>query len=579
MRFRRIIVAVVAVLAPSGLCAQTVLGRLINEATGEAVDGAFVVLVDSAGGEHGGILTDDDGRYFARAPGPGTYRLKVERIGFATRYSDPLALGAGETVAHNMSLSFQAIELAAIRVEGEQRCDVRPGEGARTAEVWDEARKALRLAAWTEEQEAVRFRVVRYEREVDPASGRVITENRSGRSGYAFGSPFRSVPAEDLAEKGYIREEPDGGWTYLAPDAEVLLSDSFLDGHCFELRAGDDPDLIGLGFRPVQRGETRDIRGVMWLDRATAQLRRLEFDYMELPYPVEGGGFGGFIEFARVRGGPWIVREWRIRMPNNVTEHHEYVPSMGVDRTSYRVRSISEAGGEVHDVVDRQGRELDPEAAGGVLTGVVFDSTGIVAKAAVTVTLPGVGVDVRTDNTGRFRVSGLGGGRYGVVVTPRRWEYPWPPPERTQVEVPEDGVTAVRMTLPTGAELAAAWCGTLPDSLPAMVVGRVLSAANGAAIPRAQVILSWNRVDVDPNWSGWTTTAGGATARTDDGGWFRVCGVPVESEVRMVALRPEDDPRRVVQWLWDPTVMRPQGTVAAGLAADQRMLRQDLELH
>jgi len=572
---RTILLAGALLLAAAPAAAQTIIGRLVNQATGEPVDGAFVVLVDTAGAEHGGVLTNDDGRFFARAPGPGTYRLKVERIGFATRFSEPIGVAAGETVAHTMSLSFEAIALAAIRVEGEQRCRVRPGEGERTAEVWEEARKALRLAAWTQEQEAVRFRAVQYERVLDPA-GRVLSEQRRSRTGYNRGSPFRSVPAEELAREGYVVREPDGSWVYRAPDAEVLLSESFLDTHCFELREGEEEALIGLAFRPVDARGPADIRGTMWLDRETAELRRLEFDYTELPFPVDAAGLGGAIEFDRVRGGPWIVRDWSIRMPEDVAMVHENMPNMGINRTRYEIRSIKEAGGEVYDVVDAAGASLE-EAEGGAITGVVYDSAGFVALAGVRVTVVGANVEVRTGRDGRFRVDGLMGGVYGIALTPRHWAYPWPAPERTEVEVPEDGVTQVRLTLPSDDDLAEAWCPAAPDSLPGVVVGRV-TRATGAPAPRARVMLAWSELHIARNWASIRQEELGTEAVAGPDGWFRACGVPVRGAVRLTAMEPDGDADRAMRRLRRARRSGSERGVATVRFGEDRLLRQDLVL-
>lgn len=558
--------------------AQMVIGQLVEESTGDPLEGAFVVLIDSAGGEHGGVLTNDEGRFFLRAPAAGDYRLRVERIGFSTRLSEPLALVVGETTTHKMRLSFEAIALEEIRVEGEQRCDVRPGEGQLTAQVWDEAQKALRLAAWTEEQEAVRFRVVKYTRELDPGTGRVLEEHRTGRSGYGFGSPFRSVSAEQLAGEGYIRQLADGTWEYRAPDAEVLLSDSFLDNHCFELRRSEDSDLIGLGFRPVERGGLPDIWGTMWLDRATAQLQRLDFNYTEMPYDVDPTRLGGFIRFARVRGGPWVVREWRIRMPNGVREVHEYAHALGVNQTRYEMGTISEAGGEVYDVIDRAGRGLE-DVTGGSISGVVYDSTGFVGKAGATVTVRGAGIETRTDNAGRFTVTGLVGGRYGITVTPRNWQYPWPAPEAAEVEVEEEGSARLRVTLPTADQLAEAWCPTGPETPSGVIVGRATSATNGAIAARSLIVVSWHELDVRADFAAFRDEQMGALTTADDQGWFLVCGVPTEGEVRVLALPPDGDPERAVRRIWQFDAPPPAGTARIRFAVDQRLVRQELRLY
>ena len=61
--------------------------------------------------------------------------------------------------------------------------------------------------------------------------------------------------AEDLLESGFIRRVDDGGFDYFGPDASVLLSDAFLDTHCFRLVAREDlPEAVGLAFDPVRKG-------------------------------------------------------------------------------------------------------------------------------------------------------------------------------------------------------------------------------------------------------------------------------------------------------------------------------------
>jgi hypothetical protein len=82
--------------------AQTVRGVLREEGTGGPIGGAFIVLLDEDGGRPGrdiGTLTDDDGRFQLRAPEPGRYRLRAERIGFKSTLSEVIELEAGATVA------------------------------------------------------------------------------------------------------------------------------------------------------------------------------------------------------------------------------------------------------------------------------------------------------------------------------------------------------------------------------------------------------------------------------------------------------------------------------------------------
>ena len=52
----------------------------------------------------------------------------------------------------------------------------------------------------------------------------------------------------------------------------------------------------------------------MWVDRASAELRRLEFRYANVS-PEEQEKAGGDVEFKRVHDGTWLISRWNIRMP------------------------------------------------------------------------------------------------------------------------------------------------------------------------------------------------------------------------------------------------------------------------
>jgi hypothetical protein len=133
--------------------------------------------------------------------------------------------------------------------------------------------------------------------------------------------PFRSALPHDLAFGGWVRRQGQAGLKFYAPDAEVLLSESFLGLHCFRLvRSEAAPGrLLGIEFEPAPGRRVGrpipDIRGVLWLDRETGELRSLEFGYarLELPVPIEP--LGGRVEFDHLPDGGWIVQSWEIRTP------------------------------------------------------------------------------------------------------------------------------------------------------------------------------------------------------------------------------------------------------------------------
>lgn len=337
------------------LGAQTVRGELVDPA-GKPVAGTLVVLLDAGGGERERTLTDEAGRFVLDAPGGGTYRLRAERIGYPTTVSPPLELAVGQALDYRMSVGADAVHLEGLVVTGVRRpCRVRPAEGAETAALWEEARKALNAAAWGKERRLFRFRMVRHERELDPRTLRVRSERLHEDSGLGENT-YVSLPAETLAREGFIRDDGDAAVFY-APDAQVLLSDEFLDGHCFRVQAGEGEErgLVGLAFEPIRGRKLPDIRGVLWVDARTAELRHLEYRYTGLKLGRGGDRVGGRIEFERLPTGAWIVRRWWIRMP-----------LVGPQRPRRRVAVVGlrEEGGEVREIrtrePDAEGRRAEP---------------------------------------------------------------------------------------------------------------------------------------------------------------------------------------------------------------------------
>ena len=127
--------------------------------------------------------------------------------------------------------------------------------------------------------------------------------------------PWKSVPVDDLLSGGFVRPEGDGS-VYYAPDAEVLLSDPFLDTHCMRLTEGRDESkgLIGLAFEPLEDRGVTEISGTLWVDPATGELQWLDYRYEELDVPNRER-LGGRVSFGGLPNGTWIVRDWSIRMP------------------------------------------------------------------------------------------------------------------------------------------------------------------------------------------------------------------------------------------------------------------------
>jgi hypothetical protein len=92
---------------------------------------------------------------------------------------------------------------------------------------------------------------------------------------------------------------------------------------------------------------------VLWLDRASAELRSLEYHYRDVPHDVPTERLGGRVEFDRLPDGTWIVRRWWIRMPIVETRRDRFrKPDGGAvqERERSVLTGLKEEGGEVVEV-------------------------------------------------------------------------------------------------------------------------------------------------------------------------------------------------------------------------------------
>lgn len=478
-----VLVCLGATVAGDAVSAQTIAGTVVEAGTSQPLPGAFIVLEDEAGKRQGGVLAGEAGRFVLRAPAPGQYRLIAQLIGYEDGVGPLLTVGAGESVQQRLEVPVRAIDLEGIRVEVERRCYGRPDRELRTGRLWEEARKALTIAAWAEKQEALRFRMVERRRELDAVTLRTTAMQETGRRGYYDSSPYLSLPAEELEAEGYVQSAADGLWDHYAPDAEVLLSDSFLDTHCFRVREGEAPDLVGLAFEPVPGRRMPEIEGVLWLDRGTAELQHLDFRYVNLPYPHgDWPQVGGRVEFERLATGIWIVRRWRIRMPLAAERTGGY----GGDRQSLDLVSLVEDAAEVSQVRTRDGTLL-AEVTTATLYGTVEDSATGAPLAGATVELVPTGRSATTGPEGAYRMSGVAGGQFQLRVTHPDLELlgAEPPPVDVQVDPGRATRVPVSVALSTPARELCAGAGSFRD--PVVLHGTVLDPVDREPVPGAVV--------------------------------------------------------------------------------------------
>jgi len=514
-------------MVPGHGVAQTVLARVVDADSRAPVQGALAYLLDSGGATVRNVLTDQIGRaLFVNVPS-GTYRVRVEMIGRATQETSVLEVGPGAARQIEIALASSAILLEGIEVRADERCTVRPDEGLAIARVWEEARKALTAAAFTERQDYYRYRTELYERDLDREARVVLRSSSSERQ--AFGRvPFQSVPVEELLTQGFVRQGPDGGNIFHAPDAEVLLSDAFLDAHCLRLREGrrESEGLVGVAFEPVGERSRRlaDIVGTLWLDPETAELRWLEYRYVNILPGIATDLIGGRVEFQRLENGTWIIPEWWIRMPRLVQE----IGGMGAPRV--RIDGYRQSGGRVTEVRSSGGAGF-LRGETGTIEGFVQDSLGILPLRGVRVGVVGSNQMVFTDDEGRFRITGLGDGTYRIRFVDTRMEPYGVEPDPVEREVRRGEVTSMFFRMPPLSDLLFAVCrAEAPPEGTAVLTGRVTDPRGPGPLAGVSVRVTWEDFLMTPRGAGPRTITGaqveGVMVTTDDDGFYRMCAVP-----------------------------------------------------
>lgn len=331
-------------VCPAALEAQSIRGQVLEEGTGLPVAGAVVVVLDASGIVRGTTMTAPNGTYITFPPA-GTYTMRVERIGYEAVISPEVVALAGETSTLRITVPISAIELQTIDVRRANRCALLPDEGLAIHRVWEEARKALTGATWTGTQQYYRFDAIHFESRLGPR-GEMIELPHEEEVRYYGRHPFKSIPSRDLALGGYVQDLPLRR-DYYGPDADVLISEDFLDRHCFALRKDAGmAGMIGLVFEPVGESELTDIDGVMWIHQYSSELQFIEFHYKNLSLPVKTGQLGGRVEFARLPSGAWIVRRWYIRTPI-IGYERQFVTGAQEPQMVPVLVAIDEGGGEV----------------------------------------------------------------------------------------------------------------------------------------------------------------------------------------------------------------------------------------
>jgi hypothetical protein len=117
-----LVLLTVLCFTPKTAVAQSVGGRVMEEGSLQPIAYAGVALIDPAGTVVVSTVADSLGSFYLRAE-PGSYRLRAQRIGYATSTSESILLRENEPVIVELRLSASGVPLEPliVRARGIER--------------------------------------------------------------------------------------------------------------------------------------------------------------------------------------------------------------------------------------------------------------------------------------------------------------------------------------------------------------------------------------------------------------------------------------------------------------------------
>jgi len=514
---------------------QVVTGIIVDQA-GQNVAGAVAVLLDSRSRAVARALSGRSGNFLLRAPVDGVYRIRTLRIGFRPTMTGEFRLIAGQTIEQRIPIDALPLVLDTVRVENESACGQVDKDSASTVfAAWEQVRTAITATQLTSTGQAIRATTLSFARTLEPSDGRIRTQSSTVSTAYVR-QPWRSLRPDSLRRFGYTTSDADGTTTFYAPGLDMLLSPEFVQDHCFHLADAANPKELALAFAPVpDRRRIPEISGAVTLDRATSQLRRLEFKYVNVP-PEERQYAGGEMQFARLSTGGWVISQWSIQMP--VLERPAASESFRGQRlpdSGLHVAELQVDGGALTLVLSKNDTVwLHPTIT---LTGVALDSVSRTPIAHARVLLAGTQLAGVSDDHGRFEIADVLPGAYSVDVrTPGLDSL-----DATYLVhvVVADSATTVELRVPTARQLQSQLCGRRTLAEPGIVSGTV-TAAHGYSLPGdARVIVSWVVQRLKDGGAGQPFVLRerrSLEARVASNGTYSVCGVPTNTPLDLSAI-------------------------------------------
>ncbi len=539
MRMVRSVVIMVAAVAKQSRRTERARYRDASPDSSRAAN-VIVVANNVDGGAQTRVLSGEAGNFELHLPRAGRYEIRVLRIGFNPTLVPVLDIGDGETHQLSIILRGTAFALARVDVRGSSSCRVKPDSGLIVARVWEEARKALLASQLAIEGARLFAERIEYDRVLD-ATGQFVHVQRVRTTSDLSTHGFESVSAETLATAYCVVASNPKNTLFYGPDADVLLSDIFAAQHCLRLAAppASQPELVGVEFESIADSRSvHDIDGTFWIDRATAELRSLEFRYTNLQDVVAAAGAGGSVDFLRLSDGNWIVSRWNVRLPVLRTVAaddiyrsmpwviHTDANVVGTDVQSI-ISSVHSSGGFVTTITRND--TVRYRGTGPTLRVQVISHDTLVTVAGATVALDGTDYTATADAKGRIALTPVLDGKYRASIWSPLMDSLGIAPAVVNVNVRVDAHVD-SLALPTTYEMLRKACPA--DSVrhgEGMIRG-IARGEKGKALTDAPVTVTWkipSSKAQDPQFANEQTIG----SLTDNAGHWHVCGVPRATEL------------------------------------------------
>ncbi len=509
---------ILAGVARSSAAQRVVRGSVADSTTETPVAGAVVIFLDGNGSSVARTVTSATGEFSVSAQ--AIARLRIVRIGFRPR--DVTISDADGDRPLRITMTRIPSLLDAVRVTGRELCPTSTDRGDAFT-LWEQVRAGLLATIVAREANPAIATTLTYTRREAPTDRLVQQQAMNVRTGSTSRPFVAAESAKQFATNGYMTFDESGHMLY-APDADVLVDESFAATHCLRMQRADDAHRgqIGLAFSPVPRRDSAvDVAGVIWVDEAQPALRSLDFRHtMRDPAWVRAPG--GHIEFRTAPNGTSFIERWFIEIPivrvqPGVAGSFQpgRMTSSRPDHVSVDVMLVS--GGSVLSARWHDGSSWSDAPAG--ISGTVVEKGSTRPVAGALVSLDGTADTVTSDSAGRFTIAPVVPGKYRLRVADTTLDaYARDRSESRVVDVARNQTLELRSQLSPISETIADVCKNAGSVFRAVLVGQVLdrdSTANMGSV-RATWRVNVGGQGLDLN----------RDSRVDAHGRFLLCGLP-----------------------------------------------------